>query len=102
MHRTKNEVSHIKGFFSKCKPNLQFPPALVTFTEEILDEKLNFLYNAVFGKSLHTVYMVLPKMKLYIYIKLDMNTARFDIFSRLHENSVLVKQNTVFKRPKNV
>ena len=46
--------------------------------------------------------MVLPKMKLYIYIKLDMNTACFDISSRLHENSVLVKQNTVFKRPKNV
>ena len=37
--------SSIKGFFSKCD---QIRADLVTFTEEILDEKLHFLYSVLF------------------------------------------------------
>ena len=33
----------IKDFLSKCDKNLHFSADLVAFTEEILNEKLNFL-----------------------------------------------------------
>ena len=32
-------------------PNLQFPAGLVTFTEEILNGKLNFVYIEAFPKA---------------------------------------------------
>ena len=35
----------IKDFFSKCLPNPQLPRDLVTFTEEIINGKLYFLYS---------------------------------------------------------
>ena len=43
-HCTKNDVS-IKDLFGKCDQNPQFPADLVTFTEEILNGKLHFLYS---------------------------------------------------------
>ena len=44
-HCTKMKFS-IKDFFRKCKPNLQFPVDVVTFTEEILYGKFHFLCSA--------------------------------------------------------
>ena len=60
------------------------------------------IFHAVFVASFHIVYMVLPDMKLYIYIRPDMNSGRFDIHYLLNENSFFFKRNTVFKRPKKV
>ena len=41
---TKNEVFH-EGFLQQMWPSPQFPVDLVTFIEEILNEKLHFLYS---------------------------------------------------------
>ena len=41
-HDTKNEVFH-EGFPKKIWPNPQIPVHLITFTEEIVHEKLHFL-----------------------------------------------------------
>ena len=42
-HYTKMKFS-IKNFFSKCD-QIKFPADLVTFTKDILNEKLHFLCN---------------------------------------------------------
>ena len=43
-HCTKNEVFQ-QGYFCKYHQILELPADLVTFTKEILDLKLHFLYS---------------------------------------------------------
>ena len=58
-------------------PNLQFPADLVTFTEEILNEKL--LFCAGFGRFIH----------IYIYISVQLGMMKFAIQACLSINQTI-------------